>query len=176
MDLIKKALVSVLVYVYICYLCFKQCKGKSMLKIDFQTRHIWHISKIKLTFQAENKQYLHKYTYDARISACKVGIHLLFVCLFLVGEDPKEGWLVNFEKHHDGSMLTKTKNLDLYLGFLISFVTRYTFSELSLSHLSPICRVGLRRRTAFIETLSGLKTLSKSINTVSLYVMFMGTG
>ena len=73
-------------------------------------------------------------------------------------------------------MLTKTKNLDLYLGFLISFATRYTFSELSLSHLSPICRVGIIIRTAFAEILSGLKTISKSINTVSLYVMFMGTG
>ena len=100
----------------------------------------------------------------------------LFVCFWWERTQRKGDSLVNFEKHHDGSMLTKTKNLDLYLGFLISFVTRYTFSELSLSHLSPICRVGIIRRTAFIETLSGLKTLSKSINTVSLYVMFMGTG
>ena len=137
MDLIKKALVSVLVYVYICYLCFKQCKGKSMLKIDFQTRHIWHISKIKLTFQAENKQYLHKYTYDARISACKVGIHLLFVCLFLVGEDPKEGWLsrqfwktswwVNAHKDKKPGFVSWISNqlcdqVYIFWTFLISFV------------------------------------------------------
>lgn len=137
MDLIKKALVSVLVYVYICYLCFKQCKGKSMLKIDFQTRHIWHISKIKLTFQAENKQYLHKYTYDARISAHKVGIHLLFVCLFLVGEDPKEGWLsrqfwkpswwVNAHKDKKPGFVSWISNqlcdqVYIFWTFLISFV------------------------------------------------------
>lgn len=137
MDLIKKALVSVLVYVYICYLCFKQCKGKSMLKIDFQTRHIWHISKIKLTFQAENKQYLHKYTYDARISAHKVGIHLLFVWLFLVGEDPKEGWLsrqfwktswwVNAHKDKKPGFVSWISNqlcdqVYIFWTFLISFV------------------------------------------------------
>ena len=64
-----------------------------MLKMLFQTRQTWHISNIKLTFQAENNQYFHEYTYDARIPAHKGGIHLLFVCSFLVGEEPKEGCL-----------------------------------------------------------------------------------
>lgn len=52
-----------------------------MLKMLFQTRYTWHISNIKLTFQAENNQYFHEYTYDARISAHNRGFTF---CLFVL--------------------------------------------------------------------------------------------
>ena len=67
----------------------------------------------------------------------------LFVRFWWERSQRKGVSLVSFEKHHGGSMLTNTENLDVYLGFLISFVTSYTFSELSFSHLSPIFRVGI---------------------------------
>ena len=68
------------------------------------------------------------------VSVHKVGIHLL---LFVFGGSGAKGSVSlfsNFGKHHRGSMLTETENLDLYPGFLISFVTRYTFSKFYTSH------------------------------------------